>query len=138
MCDILRFYNYNFNEAHTTTVVQYNQVDNTNEIKCIFEIEYNKECHELLFGNLPESEIQTYVEGVKKIPKNVKGEEAKQIYNYLEEKKKMSTMYTNKIQISPKVVDSQSRVQCRINNFEDTLKDFITYKSSPNKPNCQR
>ena len=50
----------------------------------------------------------------------------------------MSTMYTNKIQISPKVDSSQSRVQCRINNFEDTLKDFITYKSSPNKPNCIR
>ena len=37
-----------------------------------------------------------------------------------------------KINISPKVDGSQSRVQCSIVNFEVLCKDFITYKENNN------
>jgi hypothetical protein len=136
--DIIRFYNYNFDEKHTIIVILYYQTETHKIIKNIYEIDYNKKCHELLFGNLPKEEIYKYVEGVKSIPKIIKGQEAKKIYNYLIEKKKLKKIYNNIIQINPKVDSSQSRVQCSIPNFEKNLKEFITYKSSIQKPNFIR
>jgi len=136
--DILRFYNYNFNNKNTMIIIQYIQTETHKTIRNIYEIDYNMECHKILFGNLTEDEIKTYVEGVKSIPSSVKGSEAKNIYNYLYEKKKLSKKYNNIIQINPKVDSSQSRVQCSITNFEKTLKKFITYKSSDENPNIIR
>ena len=137
--DILRFYNYNFTtEQNTIIVILYKQTNTHKTVKNIYEINYNKECHTKLFGNLPEEEIQKYVEGVKSIPRNIKGQEAKNIFNYLVEKKKLKNKYNNIIQINPKVDSSQSRVQCSIPNFEKNLEEFIIYKSSPDSPNTIR
>ena len=136
--DILRFYSYSFDEKNTMIVIKYKQNETHKIIECIYEIDYNKECHELLFGNLSKEEIEKYVNGVKSIPANVKGDEAKKIFNYLHEKSEMKKKYTNLIQINPKVDSSQSRVQCSIPNFEKNLSKFITYKSPPQTPNLLR
>jgi len=136
--DILRFYNYDFSKKNTIICIKYKQVDKCKIIQHIYEIDYNKECHNHLFGNLPESVIKSYIEGIKSIPFNIKGVEAKQIFDYLVEKKKLKKQYNNVIQINPKVDSSQSRVQCSITNFEKTLKKYITYKSNSDCPNLIR
>ena len=71
--DILRFFNYNFTEINTIIVVKYLQNDTQKVIKNIYEINYNEECHRVLFGNLTKKIIESYVNGVKSIPLNVKG-----------------------------------------------------------------
>jgi len=136
--DISRFYNYNFKEKNTIIVVKYEQTDKEKIIKNIYEIDYNAECHTLLFGNLPKEVIENYVENVKGIPKSIKGEEAKKIFNYIEANKKLKKEYNYEITINPKVDSKQSRVQCSITNFETKLKDFIKYKSCSDTPNLLR
>ena len=136
--DILRFYNYDFTKKNTIIVIKYVQTNTEKIVKFMYEIDYNKECHKLLFGNLPKNIIENYVKYVKSIPTKIKGDEAKKIYNYLVEKKKLKIQYNNIIQINPKVDSKQSRVQCSIPNFEKNLKDFISYKSNPTTPNFLR
>jgi hypothetical protein len=136
--DILRFYDYDFTKKITIICIQYKQDKNCKIIKHIYEINYNKECHAHLFGNLPKEVIKTYVDNVKSIPTKTKGAEAKKIFSYLEEKKKIKQAYNHHIQINPKVDSSQSRVQCSITNFEKTLEKFITYKSASDAPNLIR
>lgn len=136
--DISRFYKYDFNKRNIMIIIKYIQDKEYKTIKNIYEIDYNSECHKMLFGNLPEDELYSYVKNVKSIPTNVKGDDAKKIYNYLDEKKKLSKKYNNIIQINPKVDSKQSRVQCSIKNFEDTLKQFIIYKSPIDCPNIIR
>lgn len=138
--DLKRFYSYSHEkgEKNTIIVVKYDQIDTKKIVKRIYEIDYNEKCHKHLFGNLPKEEIIKYIDSVKSIPTNVKGDEAKKIFNYLEEKKKLKEKYTHKIQINPKVDSRQSRVQCSIVNFEETLKDFIIYKSSDDNRNLLR
>lgn len=137
--DILRFYKYNFDEKNTIIVAVYTQSDDQiKTIVQIYEINYNKECHKKLFGNLPEEAIQEYVDNVKSIPRKTKGQDAINIFDYKNEKKKLENLYPNKITINPKVDSNQSRVQCSIPNFEETLKEFITYKSPSDVPNLVR
>ena len=138
-CGDLGSYNdYNFDEKNTLIVIKYKQEGPYKILLCIYEIDYNVDCHKHLFGHLTKEDIEKYVEKVKSIPKNVGGEEAKNIFDYLGEKKKLEKKYALKIQINPKVDSSQSRVQCSIPNFEETLKDYITYKSSLDAPNRVR
>lgn len=136
--DILSFYNYNFNEKNTIIVTLYDQTNTHKIIKNIYEIDYNADCHKLLFRNLPKEIIEEYVKNVKSIPKKTKGKDAKKIFNYIDEKKNIKKKYNHNIQINPKVDSSQSRVQCSITNFEETLKDFIKYKSPCHTPNLIR
>ena len=137
--DLLRFFSYDFDSyEHTLLVIQYKQVNNLKTIQAIYEINYSKECHKILFGNLHLDVLENYVNNVKSIPSTTKGDAANEIFNYLAEKKKLKSQYTFNIQINPKVDSQQSRVQCSIPHFEVLLKDFITYKSSPEKPNLVR
>ena len=130
--DILRFFNYDFSEKNTMIVIQYDQIGVNKVVKKIYEIDYNKACHKLLFGTLPKVEILKYITGVKTIPPKTKGEEAKKIFDYLAEKNKLN-QYNHEITINPKVDGSQSRVQCSIGL--NKLKDFISYESTPDTPN---
>lgn len=132
--DIIRFYNYNFDEQNTIIVVKYEQTQYEKIVKNIYEIDYNKECHMHLFGDLPKHILEEYVSEVKKIPKKIKGDKALDIYNYKYEKKKILDKYNFNIAINPKVDSSQSRVQCSIPNFTEKLKKFIKYKSSKESP----
>ena len=135
---IISFYNYDFTEKNTIIVIKYRQEGNLKVVKRIYEIDYNLKCHKLLFGNLTKEVIENYIEKVKTIPKNIKGKEAKKIFNYLVEKKKIKKEYPSIIQINPKVDRKQSRVQCSISGFEKKLKDFITYISPIETPNLLR
>ena len=137
--DILRLHGYNFEEEQNRIIViRYNQTETHKVVTCIYEIDYNLECHKLLFGDLTREVLEKYVNDVKSIPRNVKGKEAKNLFNYLDEKKRLEKEYNSIIQINPKVDSSQSRVQCSIPKFETTLKDFIIYKSPPETPNIIR
>jgi hypothetical protein len=134
--DILRFYNYDFRQVNTIIVISYKQIEDYKIIQNIYEIDYNKDCHNILFGNISKEDIEKYVKGVKSIPLNVKGSEAKNIYDYLNEKKKLSN--NNLLQINPKVDSKQSRVQCSIPKFKTTLEKFIRYMSPSEYPNIIR
>ena len=96
----------------------------------IYEIDYCKDLHKILFGNVTYQILEEYVNNVKKIPKKTSGDNAKVIFDYLTEKIKIKNKYNMKINISPKVDSSQSRVQCSISKFEELCKDFIKYESS--------
>ena len=136
--DILRIMNYNNTDKNTIMILFYDQTSTHKIIRQIWEMDFNKDLHDYLFGNLPKEVIENYVKGVKSIPTNVKGEEAKNIFNYLDEKAKLQQTYTHKILISPKVDSNQSRVQCSINLNDPNLEDYITYKSPQDKPNLLR
>ena len=134
---IENFYEYDFSEKNTIIVVWYTQMETEKILKRIYEIDYNQECHKLLFGDLPLEEIKKYVKGVKSIPAKVKGEEAIEIFDYKKEKKILEEKYTFAISINPKVDSSQSRVQCSV-NFKKNLKDYITYESPAESANLLR
>lgn len=136
--DILRFHGYDFTEKNTIIVIMNQQIENRKIVKRIYEIDYNLECHKVLFGNLTKEVIENYVKKVKLIPRNIGGEKAKKIFNYIVEKKKIEKEYTGVIQINAKVDSTQSRVQCSIPDFETKLKDFITYTSPTETPNLLR
>lgn len=135
--DILRFYNYDFTQKNTIIVIKYAQLPTNKKVECIYEVDYNRECHKLLFGNLPQQVIQEYVDKVKSIPRNVSGKEAKAIFDYIEEKKQLQS-YGHRIQINPKVDSKQSRVQCSIPNFATLLQSFIISRSTQDAPNLLR
>ena len=130
--DILRFYTYDHNYKNTIFLVKYKQDNDYKILEAVYEIDYCKELHKILFGSISELELKKYVNNVKKIPTNVKGNEAKNIFDYLLEKEKLQKKYNMKINISPKVDTSQSRVQCSIPNFEILCKEFIKYKENNN------
>jgi hypothetical protein len=121
-------------------LIKYSQDGDNKTIHTIYEINYSKKLHTHLFGDLSEQEIINYVSNVKKIPPSVKGDEAKQIFDYLVEQKKIYQNHpTLKLKINPKVDSSQSRVQCSI-NINDIPEEFIKYNSSrdTDKPNLIR
>jgi len=135
--DILRFYDYDFLKTNTIIVIKYDQVSNEKIIKNIYEIDYNKECHKLLFGELTYNKIKDYDLYIKNIPKG------KVSYNeknkYLKYKKELEKDNNCLIKINPKVDSKyQRRVQCSISNFEDNLYNFIKYKSPYETPNMIR
>ena len=135
--DIIRFYNYDFDKDNKIIVIKYFQCGDDKTIKNIYEINYNKECHNLLFGNVPINELIDYVNFVKSIPPGEVSSDIKK--DYKEKKKLLQSTYSMKIKISPKVDSkSQRRVQCSIPKFEELLSDFIEYKSENNKPNVIR
>ena len=117
-------------EKNTIIVVKYEQIDNTKCIKMIYEIDYCRDLHKILFGNVTYQVLDEYVNNVKRIPKKISGDDAKVIFDYLIEKNNIQKQFNMKINISPKVDSSQSRVQCSIPNFVELCKDFIVYKSS--------
>ena len=138
--DILRFYNNDFNNKNTIILIKYLQNGENKTIQTIYEINYSKELHTHLFGDLSEQEIINYVSNVKKIPGTVKGDKAKQIFDYLVEQKKIYNKHpTLKLNINPKVDSSQSRVQCSI-DIKDIPEEFIRYNSirDTSKPNFVR
>tara|TARA_B100001142_G_C14249815_1_gene622757 strand:+ start:51 stop:812 length:762 start_codon:yes stop_codon:yes gene_type:complete len=134
--DILRFMQYDFSKKNTMIVILCDQIGELKIVKTIYEIDYNRHCHNMLFGTLSYHQLKHYVDSVKSIPTNVKGKEAKNIFNYLDEKKELNKLYNFKININPKVDGSQSRVQCSVPI--KLLEPYITYKSSSEHPNIVR
>ena len=58
-----------YNEKNTIICIKYKQIGEHKKIQIIYEINYNQESHNMLFGNLPKDVIKSYVNGVKSIPK---------------------------------------------------------------------
>jgi len=135
--DILRFFNYDMEKKNTIICVKYEQIQDTKVIKKIYEIIYNKEMHNYLFGTITKEELEEYVKFIKSIEHGKCIKETKE--KYLSEKKRLQKNHNMQIIISPKVDSkSQRRVQCSIPAFDNNLKKFITYSSSNDKPNVIR
>lgn len=137
--DIIRFYNYNFDNTNTIIVVRYEQVDDFKTVKHIYQIDYNREMRDLLFGSIEEKELSEYVESIKKIPKGISGEEVRKSYDYLAKKIELQKTHKMKINISPKIDSKgQRRVQCSIPDFIKSVEMFIKYKSPHTHPSSIR
>jgi hypothetical protein len=135
--DILRFFNYDMKKKNTIICVKYVQTLDKKMIKKIYEINYNQEMHRYLFGTITIEELTEYVNFVKNIKSGKCDKETRK--KYISEKKRLQKYHNMKINISPKVDSkSQRRVQCSIPNFNESLKNYITYYSSDNKPNVIR
>ena len=142
--DLLSFYGYDFDEKNTIIVYKYKQIDdNHKKLENIYEINYNKECHKRLFGDVSIDVLKEYVDFVKSIPKHINKDELKKYRDdYKKKKKEIQNKYKLKINISPKVDSkTQRRVQCSIPKFQELLRDYIVYESKtthPEKPNMLR
>ena len=65
--DIESFFNYDFTEKNTIIVIMLEQIENRKIVKRIYEIDYNLECHKVLFGNLTKEVIENYVKKYRNI-----------------------------------------------------------------------
>jgi len=133
--DILRFYKYDFTQKNTMIVGIYKQInDKQKQIEAIYEIDYNKNLHDLLFGQIEEEEIQHYVNVVKNIPH---GFVKKEDRLYLKLKETYQKGFGMKIIINPKVDSkNQRRVQATIPKIEKILEEhpeFVISKTTGEK-----
>ena len=136
--DILKFYDYNFENGkkNTMIVITWKQDGDSKIIVSNCEINYNQEMHKECFGDVTRTEIKDYVAYIKSIPHGKTSDQIKNIYK--EKKNILQKKNSMKITINPKVdTKKQRRVQCSIPNFEKLLKKFITYQSQ-DKPNSIR
>jgi len=125
--DIMRFFSYDFDKKNTILVIQYEQVDDKKIIKNSYEINYCKELHQKLFGEIPEQFLLDYVNLVKKI------KPGRQNNWWSDIAKKMKKVFGCVITVNPKVDSKkQRRVQCSIPNFTKTCEGFIKKNDIPN------
>ena len=135
--DVLRFFNYSFDQKNTIIVVRYSQIGVVKIVDCVYEINYNKICHARLFGSCSLWELDSYVSFIKSIPKGAVCPAVKKEYKIL--KKFLQKKHNCSVQINPKVDNkTQRRVQCSIPFFEKVLRDFITYRSPKESPSLIR
>lgn len=127
MGNILSFFNYDFSSKITIIVLKYKQCDNMKVISKIYEINFNKECFETLFGQLDQNDVENYVKYIKSIPHGQVDMKVREKYKKM--KTELQSSSNCKIKINPKVDSkNQRRVQCSISNFEKTLEKFIYYE----------
>ena len=135
--DILRFFDYDMKKKNTIICVEYKQIQDKKVIKKINEINYTQEMHNYLFGTITKEELTEYVNLVKSIKSGKCDKETRE--KYKSEKKRLQKCHNMRINISPKVDSkSQRRVQCSIPKFNDSLKNYITYSSTNDRPNVIR
>ena len=126
--DILRFYNYDFNQQNTIIVGKYTQIGDIKNINEIIEIDYNQELHTYLFGTITKEIIEKYIQMIKAIP-NGKVTKDDRDY-YINFKKKLMKDYSMNICINPKVDSrNQRRVQCSIKKIPDNCIITRSYDS---------
>ena len=122
--DILRFYDYDFADENTMIIGQYTQNATQKTITRIIELDYNKKLHEYLFGTATREELVEYVDMVKAVPRGKVSERLRK--EILQKKKDIEKKHGMVIQISPKIDScSQRRVQCRIKNIDDVIRDMV-------------
>ena len=118
--DILRFYDLEEGKKVTIILVRYTQNGNNKKIQEIIEINYNEKLREILFGTIPRSFLEGFVNYVKAIPRGQITKEQKNIY--LKCKNKAQKEFNMRINISPKVDSkNQRRVQCSIPKIDELL-----------------
>ena len=128
MGSILSFFDYDFNYNITLIVIQYIQCDKLKIIKKIYEMNFCKECFEMLFENLNRYDVENYVQYIKSIPHGKVDKDIKKKYKDM--KKVLESKSNCKITINPKVDSkNQRRVQCSIKNFETILEKYMFYES---------
>jgi hypothetical protein len=124
--DILRFFEYNFDQKNTIIVGKYKQIGNIKKIYEIIEIDYTKEFHTYLFGSITKELLEKYIRMIKAIPKENYTITKDDKEYYLDKKRELQKEHSMKIIIHPKVDTSgQRRVQCSIPFVEK----FILSKS---------
>jgi hypothetical protein len=129
--DILRFYEYDFQDKNTIILGKYVQTTEHKKITEILEIDYNADLHTILFGTITHDELKAYVSMIKslshgRVSKSTRAE-------ILKKKKELEIKHCMYIQISPKIdSNKQRRVQCRIRNIDDLINkhpEFLLSKS---------
>lgn len=126
--DILRIYDYDMQEQNTIIVVKYKQISTNKVIQNIFEIDFNREMYNLLFGKVTKEILIDYINIIKTLPNGKVSRENRN--KYIQLKKNIEIDNLMKIGIRPKVDSkNQRRVQCSIPNFEVLLDKFIISKS---------
>ena len=114
--DILRFFDYDFDEINTLIVGRYAQKGTEKLVYNVCEITYDKAMHAWLFGTVSREELVEYVDMVKSLKHGQVSKTTRA--NVLDRKKKIETAHGMKIQISPKIDSGkQRRVQCRIKSI---------------------
>jgi hypothetical protein len=140
--DILRFYDYKFdnNIINTIIIVKYSCINNYNIISEIIEIDYSKELHTFLFGTVSREIIADFVNYVKNIPKNIVNCTDLTTYrnNCISMSKNIMKINGMNIVINTKIDSkSQRRVQCSISNIETLLRNMPQLIISRNYPNLE-
>jgi len=128
--DVLRFYDYNFNETNTIIIINYKQEGTEKVIKEIIEVEYTKEMHEHLFGMLTRKDLEEFRKSVKSVP--YFHPEINRYRKEIQKKKKEVTKNTNsKIVLNPKIDSKdQRRVQCSF-KLKDVEKFIVSRTTQP-------
>tara|TARA_B110000977_G_C10942891_1_gene441562 strand:- start:143 stop:880 length:738 start_codon:yes stop_codon:yes gene_type:complete len=129
--DVLRFHDL---DLHTKIfLITYKQCGVKKRVYECIEIDYTKKLHDYFFNGISKDILEDYVRNVKQIPRNIKGADAKAIFNYLVEKDKLVEKYNIKnIIINPKVDGTQSRVQCSF-KLKNIPNEFIENRNK----NCK-
>lgn len=128
--DVLRFYDYNFNETNQIIIVKYKQEGTEKVLKEIIEVEYTKEMHEHLFGMLTRKDLEEFEKNVKNVPKS--HPEINRYRKEIQKEKKEVTKNTNsKIVLNPKIDSKeQRRVQCSF-KLKDVEKFIVSRTTQP-------
>jgi hypothetical protein len=129
--DIIRFYNYDFQQKNTIILIKYRQKGEFKEIEEIMEIDYNKELHNHLFGLVTIEKLKELNEMVKNVPHGkIDKDLHKIIFNYkntLEKENKMNIKISIKIDSK-----NQRRIQCSISNFDLLFNKFPCFIKNRN------
>lgn len=140
--DILRFYDYKFdnNIINTIIIVKYSCINNYNIISEIIEMNYTEGLHTYLFGSASRAIIADFVKYVKNIPKNIVNCADLTTYrnNCISMSKNIMKSSKMNIAINTKIDSkSQRRVQCSISNVETLLTNLPHLIISRNYPNLE-
>lgn len=135
--DILRFYEIESNKKLTIILIRYKQITDKKQIEEIIEIDYNDKLKNILFGSIPKSVLEGYVNFIKSIEPGIVSNEIKKKYKDCKiEMQKKFGMYIN---ISPKVDSkNQRRVQCSIPKVNELLDKYPEFIISRNKESIIR
>ena len=142
--DILRVYDYLYDLVKGfmifMIIVKQIQVGDYKQISDVIEIQFTKEFHSYLFGNITRDKLKEYVDYIQSIPS---GREARDKTANERQKRKLAlrTKYNLGLTINPKVDSKkQRRTQCSFSLLK--VKPYITYQSSihsdSKKPNICR
>tara|TARA_Y100001958_G_scaffold93013_1_gene63485 strand:+ start:12894 stop:13739 length:846 start_codon:yes stop_codon:yes gene_type:complete len=129
--DWIRMFNNGLDRSSSLTmiIIHYKQQGHQKVIRAIYEVDYNEECHKMLFGTLSLDDINAYDTHIKAIPSGEPGPDTRN--QYITMKNDLQKRHRMQCNISPKVDShNQRRVQCSIPHFTTTLQKFITYDST--------
>jgi hypothetical protein len=105
-----------YNETTKIIIAEYIQLNNIKKIINIYEMNYDLDLRNKLFGSITYKNIKDYNIKIKKISRKMSATEALLQFDYKLEKKKLQDKNKMLITINPKISKTNKRVQCSISN----------------------